>query len=93
MQRISVYAVIGGFVLAGAVAMGNTVMGDPALATNNTVARQAQYRRALADCMKKRMGASRTISYNDAAQVCKDQMKPERDALEANNEARPANAH
>jgi hypothetical protein len=43
--------------------------------------------------MKKRMGASRTISYNDAAQVCKDQMKPQRDALEANNEARPANAH
>lgn len=26
-------------------------------------------------CMKKRMAASRTISYNDAAKVCKDQVK------------------
>jgi hypothetical protein len=26
-------------------------------------------------CMKKRMAASRTISYNEAAKVCKDQLK------------------
>jgi hypothetical protein len=26
-------------------------------------------------CMKKRMAASRTISYNDAAKVCKEQLK------------------
>jgi hypothetical protein len=43
-------------------------------------------------CMKKRMAASRTISYNDAAKVCKDQLKAESSSqplVAADTPARP----
>ena len=56
-------------------------------------------RRQLSGCMTKQMTASRTISYNEASKVCKDQLKSQNDALVeapndnlAANEAKPANA-
>ncbi len=38
-------------------------------------------RRQLADCMTRRMYANRTLSYNDAAKACRDQLRgPKTDA-------------
>ena len=47
-------------------------------------------RRQLASCMTKQMNASRTISYNDAAKVCKLQQKSQNDNLAVNNAQPPA---
>ena len=38
-------------------------------------------RRQLAACMNKQMSVSRTISYNQAAAVCKAQLKPKAPTL------------
>jgi hypothetical protein len=37
--------------------------------------RPASNRHQLLACMTKRMSASRTVSYNEAARLCKDQLK------------------
>ncbi len=47
-------------------------------------------RRQLASCMTKQMNASRTISYNDAAKVCKLQQKSQNGNLAVNNAPPPA---
>lgn len=49
-------------------------------------------RRQLSDCMNRHMAASRTLSYNDAAKMCKDLLRAPSDALTASNEAKPAKA-
>lgn len=41
----------------------------------------AMNRRQIADCMSKRMSANKAESYNEAAKVCKDQMKRPNDQL------------
>jgi hypothetical protein len=46
-------------------------------------------RRQLASCMTKQMSASRTISYNEATKVCKDQLKSQNDRLAANDAGKP----
>jgi hypothetical protein len=45
-------------------------------------ARQAVImKRQLVECMIKRMGANRTLSYNDAMRTCKESIQPAKEAL------------
>jgi len=44
-------------------------------------------RRQTADCIIKRMSASRTVSFNEATKACKDQMKGQSDNLASNTSA------
>lgn len=48
----------------------------------------AANRRQLADCMMRHMSANRTLSYNDAAKVCKNLLKARKDTA-ANVVAKP----
>jgi hypothetical protein len=73
------------------VTMGALVVGAQALAVNWTSS-STLTRRQLADCMTKRMSASKTISYNEAAKVCKDQLKSQKDSMAANNATKPITA-
>lgn len=41
----------------------------------------AMRRRQVVDCMSKRMSLNKSISYNEAAKACKDQMKRQNDHL------------
>jgi hypothetical protein len=38
-------------------------------------------KRQLHECMARRMGANRTLSYNDAMRTCKDRAQPPKEAL------------
>jgi hypothetical protein len=45
-------------------------------------ARQAAImKRQLVECMIRRMGANRTLSYNDAMRTCKESIQPAKEAL------------
>lgn len=46
-------------------------------------------RRQLADCMTKRMSSNRTLSYNDAAKACKDQLRGNKTDAALNNAPKP----
>ncbi len=46
-------------------------------------------RRQLADCMTRRMYANRTLSYNDAAKACKDQLRVRKSDAALNNAPKP----
>jgi hypothetical protein len=54
-----------GFVLASA----------PLLGAEGAASMPQYSKRQLADCMLKRMSSDRTVSYNDASKVCKDQLR------------------
>jgi hypothetical protein len=45
-------------------------------------------RRAMVSCMTKQMTASKTISYNEATKLCKEQQKAQNASLVANNPQR-----
>jgi hypothetical protein len=38
-------------------------------------------KRQLHECMARRMGANRTLSYNDAMRTCKERAQPPKEAL------------
>jgi hypothetical protein len=38
----------------------------------------------LTECMSRRMAASKTISYNEAMRVCKEQLQPPKETLASN---------
>ena len=46
-------------------------------------------KRQLADCMTRRMYANRTLSYNDAAKACKDQLRGTKTDAALNNAPKP----
>jgi hypothetical protein len=46
-------------------------------------------KRQLADCMTRRMYADRTLSYNDAAKACKDQLRGRKTDAALNNTPKP----
>jgi len=84
-------ALAGNAALAGgATEMGHTAPGTKAATRRGGALQQIATRRQLSDCMTKRMAESRTISYNEAAKVCKDQLGSQRQALSARNAAQPA---
>jgi hypothetical protein len=66
-----------------------------ALASANVLAAESgapppQYsKRQLADCMTRRMYANRTLSYNDAAKACKDQLRGTKTDAALNNAPKP----
>jgi hypothetical protein len=72
--------------------MGRTASGTKSPPRQGGVLQQTATHRQLSDCMTKRMAASRTISYNDAAKVCKDQLGSQQQALSARNAAQAAAA-
>jgi hypothetical protein len=49
-------------------------------------------RRQLADCMWKRMSASRTVSYNEASKACKDRLRGNKTDAALSNTTLPKNA-
>jgi hypothetical protein len=67
MNRMVRVIAMGGLLLVAAQAVAVDT-GQPALTKRQMVTQ-------VIGCMKKRMSASRTISYNEAARVCKDQLK------------------
>jgi hypothetical protein len=48
-------------------------------------------RRAMVSCMTKQMSASKTISYNEATKICKEQWKAQNASLVASNPQRRTN--
>jgi hypothetical protein len=50
----------------------------------------ATLKRQLNECMAKRMGANRTLSYNDAMRACKELLQPGKESLASINQVQPA---
>lgn len=71
--------------VTSALLMGGRACADP---TN----RPQTPRRQLMDCMTRRMSADKTLSYNEAAKRCKEQMKTKDATVISNNLAKPASA-
>ena len=46
-------------------------------------------KRQLADCMTRRMYSNRTLSYNDAAKACKDQLRGNKTDAALDNAPKP----
>lgn len=46
-------------------------------------------KRQLADCMTRRMYTDRTVSYNDAAKACKDQLRGRKTDAALNSAPKP----
>jgi hypothetical protein len=61
----------------------------PLLAAESMSTATSFTKRQLADCMTKRMYANRTLSYNDAAKVCKDQLRGNKTDAALNNTPKP----
>jgi hypothetical protein len=55
----------------------------------DTISHSASPRRQLIACMNKRMSASRSISYNEASKVCKDQLKADGATLASTAPVKP----
>ncbi len=64
MNRASMLIAMAGMMFVGADAF-----------AANSPSHAAIQRRQLANCMSKQMAANTSISYNEAAKACKDQMK------------------
>jgi hypothetical protein len=63
------------FILGGLVFAAVQVMAAPPDSQSAAVKRQVN------SCMVRRMGADKTISYNDALRVCKERIQPAKEAL------------
>lgn len=67
MNRMVTAIAMGGLLLVAAQAVAVDT-GQPALTRHQMLTQ-------VIGCMKKRMSANRTTSYNEAAKVCKEQLK------------------
>ena len=74
MNRFMVAVGLSSVLLVGSHAMAAQPMSQAAL-----------FKRQLSDCMSRRMGADRTLSYKDAMRTCKDRLQPAKEALAANS--------
>jgi hypothetical protein len=74
MNRFMVAVGLGSALLVGAHAVAAPPMSQAAL-----------FKHQLSDCMSRRMGADRTLSYNDALRTCKDRLQPTKEALASNS--------
>jgi hypothetical protein len=70
-------------VMTGAALICTQALADPA-------SHPVSNKHLLTACMTKRMSASRAVSYNDAAKLCKDQLKAQNPTVTAGAEAKPA---
>ena len=62
-----------------AIGLCSMLIGAHALAA--PPATQAAMKRQLNECMARRMGANRMLSYNDAMRTCKERAQPPKEAL------------
>jgi ABC-type proline/glycine betaine transport system permease subunit len=70
-------------VMAGAALICAQALADP---MSHSVSNKHQ----LIACMTKRMSASRSVSYNDAAKLCKDQLKAQNSSVTPSAAVKPA---
>jgi hypothetical protein len=70
-------------------AMGLIVCSAPILAEESANPAPQFSKRQLADCMTRRMYADRTMSYNDAAKACKDQLRGRKTDAALNTAPKP----
>jgi hypothetical protein len=68
-------------------AIGLVLGGAPLLAAESPAPQINK--RQLADCMTRRMYADRSVSYNDAAKACKDQLQGRKTDAALNNAPKP----
>jgi hypothetical protein len=66
-----------------ATGLSAVLMSSHAAATPPT-SPSALLKRQTNDCMTRRMGADKNLSYKDAMRICKDLLQPSREALAAN---------
>ncbi len=78
--------------LTAIVAVGMIFIGAQALA-GAPKSHAALNRRQLVDCMTKRMASDKAISYNEAAKLCKAQMKAQNDRVAMSSPTTQAHAH
>jgi len=74
--------------VCGMAAMGLAWAADGARATEPSP-RPVSAKRQMVMCMTKRMSDSKTLSYNDAAKLCKEQLQAQRATLTTSVLARP----
>ncbi len=60
-----------------------------AQAFSNSISHPLSPKHQLIACMTKRMSASKTISYNEATKVCKEQLKAQTPTLASTAVSRP----
>jgi hypothetical protein len=69
--------------------LGWLIFSAPLLADESLNPSPAYSKRQLADCMTRRMYANRTLSYNDAAKACKDELRGRKTDAALNNAPKP----
>jgi hypothetical protein len=67
------------FILVGLILAAAQVMAAPPESQASVVKRQIN------SCMVRRMGADKTLSYNDAMRMCKERIQPAKEALASVN--------
>ena len=72
--------------VTGVVLMGAQAFADPRSQPQTP-------RHQLMDCMTRRMSADKKLAYNQAAKLCKEQLKTQNGAITPSNPAKSANAH
>ena len=60
------------------------LVGAHALAAQ-PASQSAMIKRQISNCMTRRMGVNRTLSYNDAMRMCKERVQPAKEALASIN--------
>jgi hypothetical protein len=73
-------------ILMGLIAM--SCIGTEALA-GHAVSQSTMLRRHLSACMTKHMNADRTLPFNMAARICKDELNKPGDSLASNSAGNP----
>jgi hypothetical protein len=76
-RRIAVNLAATGIVLTGVILAGAPANADDAASQRTIAKRQTIVQ--MVGCMRKRMAASQSRSYNDAMKACKDQLSKESD--------------
>ena len=66
-----------------AIGIGAVLLGAQVAAAPPT-SQSALLKRQINDCMTRRMGADRKLSYKDAMRTCKELLQPSRESLASN---------
>jgi hypothetical protein len=66
-----------------AIGIGAVLLGAQVAAAPPT-SQSALLKRQINDCMTRRMGADRNLSYKDAMRTCKELLQPSRESLASN---------
>jgi hypothetical protein len=72
VNRIRTVIAMTGVIFVGAQAFAHDFINPPTMSKRQMIVQ-------IVGCMKKRMSANKTISYNEAATACKDQIHKQRD--------------